>query len=177
MPKKKNGPNKSAFIRSQPASLSATEVVANAKAAGMTISPTLVYVVRGKQKARRAGARKASSNGAAPSAKATGNKMSASDFIRSQPLTMTAPAVVKAGAGQGLSFSAPLVYMARKRMKKGGPKAAKAGRAKGSPVRAAKAAGAGLTGHHAEFRRLMIHLGLEQAEAIYAVVYKELKAL
>ena len=38
--------NKSAFIRSQGSELSAVQVVEKAKAAGMLISPRLVYVVR-----------------------------------------------------------------------------------------------------------------------------------
>ena len=38
--------NKSAFIRSQGSELSAVQVVEKAKATGMVISPSLVYVVR-----------------------------------------------------------------------------------------------------------------------------------
>jgi len=45
MPAKKPT-NKSAFIRSQPASLSAAEIVAKAKTEGITIRPGLVYEVR-----------------------------------------------------------------------------------------------------------------------------------
>lgn len=44
----------------------------------------------------------------------------ASDFIRSQPLGMTAPDVVHAGKKAGFDFSNSLVYAVRGRMKKGG---------------------------------------------------------
>ena len=41
----------------------------------------------------------------------------ASDFIRAQPLNMTAPDVVEAGKKAGLEFSTSLVYAVRGRMK------------------------------------------------------------
>ena len=41
----------------------------------------------------------------------------ASDFIRDQPLNMTAPDVVEAGKKAGLEFSTSLVYAVRGRMK------------------------------------------------------------
>lgn len=40
-----------------------------------------------------------------------------SDFIRAQPLNMTAPDVVEAGRKAGLEFSTSLVYAVRGRMK------------------------------------------------------------
>jgi hypothetical protein len=50
--------SKSDFIRSQPATLSATEVVAKAKAAGIKFSPQLVYNVRNGSKAKRGSAKR-----------------------------------------------------------------------------------------------------------------------
>ena len=50
--RKAGGPNKSAFIRSQPASLKAAEVVAAAKAKGLTITEGLVYAVRSGDKSK-----------------------------------------------------------------------------------------------------------------------------
>jgi hypothetical protein len=49
----KNPLSKSDFIRRQPASLSAPEVVARGKAAGITIRAGLVYEVRRVDKAKR----------------------------------------------------------------------------------------------------------------------------
>lgn len=43
----------------------------------------------------------------------------ASDFIRAQPTSMTAPEVVTAGKKAGYDFSTSLVYAVRGRMKKG----------------------------------------------------------
>lgn len=43
----------------------------------------------------------------------------ASDFIRAQPMGMTAPDVVGAGKKAGFDFSTSLVYAVRGRMKKG----------------------------------------------------------
>lgn len=45
----------------------------------------------------------------------------ASDFIRAQPIDMTAPLVVDAGKKAGFGFSTSLVYAVRGRMKKGTP--------------------------------------------------------
>jgi hypothetical protein len=53
MAAKKVTSNKSDFIRSQPASLSATDIVAAGKRAGLKISSSLVYVVRGRSGAAR----------------------------------------------------------------------------------------------------------------------------
>lgn len=44
----------------------------------------------------------------------------ASDFIRAQPVDMTAPLVVEVGKKAGFDFSTSLVYAVRGRMKKGG---------------------------------------------------------
>jgi hypothetical protein len=44
----------------------------------------------------------------------------ASDFIRAQPVDMTAPEVVDAGKKAGFDFSTSLVYAVRGRMKKSG---------------------------------------------------------
>jgi hypothetical protein len=178
MPKKKTGPNRSDFIRSLPSTLSAAEVIAKGKAAGLKISSALVYLARTRKHARPAKAGKAKSAAVPSHAKAANKKPTASDFIRSQPVTMTASSVLKQGVAQGFSFTPELVYAVRRRMKQGGSKARKAGRPKGSRNGSSKsAAAANPTGYHAEFRRLMIRLGLEQSEAIYAVVRGELKAL
>jgi hypothetical protein len=51
--------------------------------------------------------------------KASNDDGNASDFIRAQPVDMTAPEVVEAGKKAGFDFSASLVYAVRGRMKKG----------------------------------------------------------
>jgi pyruvate/2-oxoglutarate dehydrogenase complex dihydrolipoamide acyltransferase (E2) component len=51
-PSKSNAPSKSDFIREQPATLSAAEVVAKAKAAGIRLDSFLVYKVRSRASAK-----------------------------------------------------------------------------------------------------------------------------
>jgi hypothetical protein len=53
-------------------------------------------------------------------APAPSDEKNASDFIRAQPVGMTAPEVVEAGKKAGFEFSTSLVYAVRGRMKKGG---------------------------------------------------------
>jgi post-segregation antitoxin (ccd killing protein) len=50
--KKKPTPNKSAFVRSLPATMPGAEVVAKAKAQGINISLAYVYGIRAKSKAK-----------------------------------------------------------------------------------------------------------------------------
>jgi hypothetical protein len=59
----------------------------------------------------------------------------ASDFIRAQPLNMTAPDVVQAGKKAGFDFSTSLVYAVRGRMK--GKSAAPSKREAATPRRSA----------------------------------------
>jgi hypothetical protein len=121
MPAKKTStktPNKSDFIRSQPATLSAAEVVANAKAAGTTILPGLVYEVRRKAKARTKGK---ASKGAPPTTNAISTKPSTSTkppkskaaFVRGLPASTPAKDVVKQAKVLGLSLSINYVYNIR----------------------------------------------------------------
>jgi hypothetical protein len=52
-------------------------------------------------------------------ASAGSDDKNASDFIRAQPTSATAPEVVEAGKKAGFEFSTSLVYAVRGRMKKG----------------------------------------------------------
>jgi len=102
-PKNGSGPNKSDFVRQHP-NLSAAEVVAKAKESGISISPVLVYKVRGRAKPGAAKTRRAwkSSKGG-----------TASDFVRSMPVTTPAKDVIAAAKAKGIRMSANLVYMVR----------------------------------------------------------------
>jgi hypothetical protein len=88
-------PSKSDFIRSQPATLSAAEVVAKAKAAGVTILPGLVYEVR-----RKTNARSKSKPKKTPPAKKTA-------ISTTKPAVSTKPAKSKAAFVRGLPASTP----------------------------------------------------------------------
>jgi len=156
MPKKKTTAkksNKSAFIRNFPAETSAAEIVAKAKAAGLKLSPAFVYAVRSKAKNGEA---KPSTG---PGRKVSNGQMSASDFVRTQPDTMKAADVVAAGAQQGLTFSANLVYMVRSKSGK-----APTGR-RGRPRLTTNGASAN-GGMDASFRKLAIDLGIGRARAL-----------
>src|SRR5689334_16817564 len=78
MPKTKSkSPNKSAFVRSLPESMSAKDVVAKAKAAGMILTENYVYTIRSAAKKKsgkgpgRPGRPKGSKN-STPSASSSG---------------------------------------------------------------------------------------------------------
>src|ERR1700691_1365792 len=93
---KKPTPNKSDFIRQQPSSLSAAEVAAKAKAAGINFAPVLVYKVRGRVKSKKAATKTALAMVAtAPNATSTKPPKSKSAFIRSLPSSTPAKEVVK----------------------------------------------------------------------------------
>jgi len=74
-------------------------------------------------------------------APAPSDDKNASDFIRAQPVGMTAPEVVEAGKKAGFEFSTSLVYAVRGRMKKGGGSSAASKREATPSRRGASAAG------------------------------------
>jgi len=182
MPRQKNSPNKSDFVRSQPNDLTAAQVVAKAKEAGLTITSALVYKVRSVEaakgsKAAKAKAAKAKAAKAAKAAPAAKGKPNSSDFIRSLPATLTASEVVRQGKASGHSFSPALVYAVRRNAKikasGGGRKAAKA---KAHAAPAAHVAHGSHAENKAAFKKLMVRLGLDTAEELYKEVHAELKA-
>lgn len=177
MPRQKNSPNKSDFVRSQPNDLTAAQVVAKAKEAGLTITSALVYKVRSVEAAKGSKAAKAKAAKAAKAAPAAKGKPNSSDFIRSLPATLTASEVVRQGKASGHSFSPALVYAVRRNAKikasGGGRKAAKA---KAHAAPAAHVAHGSHAENKAAFKKLMVRLGLDTAEELYKEVHAELKA-
>jgi hypothetical protein len=156
-PKKGSGPSKSGFIRELLAkNMSPAEIVAKGKEEGLTISPVLVYKVRGRE-----GLTKGSANsGTRPGRKPSTGKMSASDFVRTMPDSARAGEVVAAGAKQGIKFTANLVYAVRAAQKKGGALAG------GRPSRSAGFSLGGGSGSEATFRKLAFDLGIARARAL-----------
>ena len=71
----------------------------------------------------------------------SGSDKNASDFIRAQATSMTAPEVVEAGKKAGFDFSTSLVYAVRGRMKKSSAPAGK--REAASPRRGLASSGGG----------------------------------
>jgi hypothetical protein len=104
-------PSKSAFVRGLPASMPAKEVVAKAKAAGLTLSDRYVHVIRSiaKRAARTgSGSSKAARRGGRPiSSKRT--------FVLSLPPNMPAAEVIKRARGEGMKLTTNYVYKIRSR--------------------------------------------------------------
>jgi len=97
--------NKSTFIRQQPASMSATEVIAAGKQAGLKISRALVHIARGraaKGKTKRA----AASNGAT---KPTHSKAA---FVRARA-HLSPREIVEDAEAAGLKLDVGYVYNVR----------------------------------------------------------------
>jgi hypothetical protein len=179
MSKKSKEPSKSEFVRSQPSELSASEVVAKAKEAGMSMTTALVYKVRSVKKSKGPGPAKKSKSRKSRSKK-TGGKLSASAYIRAQPAAMTAKEVAAKGSTEGYSFKPGLVYEVRSAQKRRQSKAGKSAPAMSKATAAAShkpTTAAKHSSHRAQFRKLMIRIGLDLAEALYADVHQELKAI
>lgn len=140
--------NKTAFVLSQPANTTPTQVAEAAAAEGISISPAYVSKVRSEAKSAgtKAPAKKAPTK---PSAKAPkAGKRGPGDgrgsaFIRTQPVTLKASEVVAAAAAEGITITPGLVYTVRKAMNKAGAAptspAATGAKRPGRPPAAAKA--------------------------------------
>ena len=124
MAAKKTTVNKSDFIR-QHASLSTAEVVAKARAAGLKVSSSLVYMVRGRVGAKKAVAKK-TTPAKSVTAATTKSKVSKAAFIRSLPKDMPVAEVIAKGKAQGLKLAETYVSWARWAGKKANKKSAKA---------------------------------------------------
>lgn len=99
--------------------------------------------------------------------------MSASDFIRKQSASMTPADVVKAGAAAGLKFSRNLVYAVRGRSAGGRRRKGLRGRPRGRRAAAVVAA----TGREAQFRQLVLDLGIARSRALLAQVEDGMRRL
>ncbi len=105
------------------------------------------------KKAKRRGGRKKGQN--------------ASAFIRKQPASMSPKEIMEAGKKAGLKFSINLVYAVRSR----------AGSAKPKGKRRVRRAAAGSNASEAQFRRLVLDLGLGRAKALVDEVERGMKQL
>ena len=105
-PKKQS---KSDFIRSQPATMSASEVVAKAKGMGVKLAPAFVYQVRGRTSAKAA---KSKSGGVVAPKSSETPAVSKADFIRSLAKSSAKEVVTKAKAA-GISLSENHVHAVR----------------------------------------------------------------
>jgi hypothetical protein len=117
MPAKKiKTQNKSDFIRAQPASMPAADVVKKAKASGLKIRAGLVYEVRRVARAKRRASAKLTAAASASSAVTSTTKpaQSKAAFVRSLPKSMSAKEVVAEARKNGIKIADTYVYWARR---------------------------------------------------------------
>src|SRR5579859_4856077 len=107
MAAKKKTMSKSDFIRSLPATLSGSQVVAKAKEAGMKLSSTLVYAVRGRAK----GNGKGNTSSKVSASTKTGTSKAA--FVRGLPSSTPAKEVVAKARAAGMKLTESYVYNVR----------------------------------------------------------------
>jgi hypothetical protein len=105
---KKTKSSKSGFIRQQPATMSAAEIIAKAKATGLTIRPGLVYEVRRAAKAKGAAKKRASM----VTKKSTKPVQSKADFVRANRNLSPQEIVAKAKT-EGIKLAVDYVYNVR----------------------------------------------------------------
>lgn len=113
--------SKSDFIRNQPATLSAAEVVAKAKAEGIKIDVNHVYKVRGRSKTKASAARKAPSSATGTAAPANTRIKSKADFVRAHP-GLSPKEVVEKAKAEGIKIGWRYVYNVRGSDKAAGKK-------------------------------------------------------
>jgi hypothetical protein len=173
-------PSKSAFVRGLPATLPAKEVVAKAKAAGLTLSDRYVHVIRSiaKRAAKQgAGGAKAVRRGGRPiSSKRT--------FVLSLPAEMPAADVIKRAKTQGMKLTTNYVYKIRSRGAAASGRPETKGRAlsvspksskRGRPAQVRTPAGNGA--HDENFVSLVLDVGLARAAALLEKVRARVQEL
>jgi hypothetical protein len=109
-------PNKSDFIRRQSAALSAAEVVAKGKAAGIKFSSQLVYHVRHGSAATKASAKKTSTAQHSVPPSKTAPAESKADFVRSRS-HLSPREIVQDAKTAGLQLNVRYIYNVRKAAK------------------------------------------------------------
>lgn len=164
-PKASSGPNKSDFIRQHP-NVAASELVAKAKENQLSISRALVYAVRG-----RANPKRSAKSNTKPGPRSTNGRMTASDFIRSQPSSMKAKDVVDAATKAGVKkFGTNLVYLVRSKAKAPGVSRGR-GRKFNAPVTTVSG------GDISAFKRMALGLGIATARQALDELERGLAAL
>jgi hypothetical protein len=98
--------SKSDFVRQQPSTLTAPEVVKKAKAAGIKLSTQLVYVVRGRASGK--GKKSAGPGRSGPST--SGKTTSKAAFVRGLPASTAASEVVRQAKAAGIKLGVSYVY-------------------------------------------------------------------
>ena len=177
-------PSKSAFVRGLPASMPAKDVVAKAKAAGLTLSDRYVHVIRSiaKRAARNGHAvEKAPRRGGRPiSSKRT--------FVLGLPASLPAAEVIKRAKAEGMKLTTNYVYKIRSRgaaaadaatSTRGRSVVGKLSRGRQSGQAAADIARStnGASAHDEDFVALVLDVGLARAAALLEKVRARVQQL
>jgi hypothetical protein len=154
-------PNKSAFVRSLAFDTPSAQVIAKAKAKGMTLTRNDVHAIRAiarrKESRGKGGARAVKRSGAV-------NK---SAFVRSLPASMSAADVISRAKTKGIKLSAAQVYTIRANARRKGdvsPPSVRANFEAFSGTRGRRASGGGES--ESAFLLMALELGLVRAEGI-----------
>jgi hypothetical protein len=159
-------PNKSAFVRSLAFDMPSAQVIARAKAKGMTLTRNDVHAIRAiarrKEKPGKASKRRAGG--------ARSGSVNKSAFVRSLPGALSAADVIDRARSKGIKLSAAQVYTIRANARR---KADEPTRSRSGAVNAAGPLLARVTrafqgggGSESEFIRMALDLGLVRAESI-----------
>lgn len=160
MPKRKKSagkPNKSAFVRSLSFDTPSAEVIAKAKAKGMTLTRNDVHAIRAIARRKQAPGR---GTGIARGVRRSGVNKSA--FVRSLPGSLSAAEVISRAKDKGIKLSAAQVYTIRANARRKADEV-------GTPV--SKRGGGrlltgGSTASESAFLQMALELGLVRAEGI-----------
>ena len=186
-PKPKSGkkPSKSQFIRSQPASMKAKDVVAAARKLGLSFGENYVYTIRGNVKRRAA--RKGGRGAATPPVKRRRGEPSKSAYILSQPRSVPAKALVVEAKKRGMTLTEHYIYKVRATKLPPGPLSRGQSGGNGSAAAAARVsaraggggplASGGTPKDERDFRALVIEIGVQRARELIAEVEGQLAAI
>jgi hypothetical protein len=166
---KKGGASKAAFVRAQPRTMAAKDVVAKAKTEGMALTDSYVYKLRSDAAPPKRGpGRPPKAGGARRGRRPDAGSKTA--FVLSLPFELPAADVVKQGAERGMKISDKYVYSIRsskraKVKKSGGPApgAAPRGRVPRAVVSTPRVASTGGGDIEQQFVRLAVALGTSRA--------------
>jgi lambda repressor-like predicted transcriptional regulator len=161
MPKQKKSaakPNKSAFVRSLAFDTPSADVIARAKAKGMTLTRNDVHAIRAI--ARRKSDPGKTSTKSKKSKR--GGAINKSAFVRSLGSDLSAADVIAEAKAKGITLSAAQVYTIRANARRKGEVGG--ARAKPAAVSGRAASSGGTT--EAAFVRIALELGLIRAESI-----------
>jgi hypothetical protein len=156
-------PNKSAFVRSLAFDTPSAQVIAKAKAKGMTLTRNDVHAIRAIARRKESGGKA----GAARAAKRAG-AVNKSAFVRSLPASLSAADVISRAKQKGIKLSAAQVYTIRAnaRRKADGSVAPRRGESAPAVRGRGRRGSAASSESESAFLLMALELGLVRAEDI-----------